>query len=107
MLAPLYGAGLLLVGELAGAHSSCAGSSDRPWSGQGAAGGCARLAGLGACAAAAAAIAVTIAPGRSVIFTAIGAIAVAATLATIAHDARKRLGTGVDANPATDGSTRQ
>ena len=108
MLAPLYGAGLLLVEELAWRSIEL---RDIEAIGPGVI--TARVtavlgvAAVGACAAAGAAIAVTIAPGRSVIFTAIGAIAVAATFATIAHYARKRLGTGVDANPATDGSTRQ
>ena len=106
MLAPLYGAALLLVEELAWRSIEL---RDIDAIGPGVI--TARVtavlavAAVGACVAAGAAIAVTVAPGRSVIFTAIGAIAVAVAFGAIAHYARKRLGTGVDANPATDGSS--
>ena len=73
MLAPLYGAGLLLVEELAWRSIEL---RDIEAIGPGVI--TARVtavlavAAVGACAAAGAAIAVTLAPGRSVVFTAIG-----------------------------------
>ena len=92
VLAPLYGAGLLIVDEL-GARSIELLAVTRL--GDGVIG--ARLvavvavAAMGAAAAAGAAIAVTIAPDhRSVALTGIGAIAVAAVCGTIAHIARRR-----------------
>jgi hypothetical protein len=108
MLAPLYGAGLLLVEELAWRSTEL---RDVDVIGPGVittrVTAVLAVAAVGACAGAGAAIAVTVAPGRSVIFTAIGAIAVVAAFGTIAHYARKRFGTTVHANPATDGSTRE
>ena len=90
LLAPLYGACLLLVSELA-QRSFELGRQDRI--GPGVIGP--RLAAillaaaLGACAAAVVAIAVTIAPPRSVAFTAAGTVALLAGLAAIVALARR------------------
>lgn len=91
VLAPLYGASLLLLGELAQRSIELRGTKRI---GSGVIG--ARLAailvlaGLGACGTAVAAIAVTIAPPRSVGFTAVGTIAVLAAFATIVVLARRQ-----------------
>lgn len=90
VLAPLYGACLLLVGELAQRSLELRG---RELIGPGVM--VSRLAALvvlgalGACAAAVAAIAVTIAPARSVGFTAAGTLAALATFAAIVLLARR------------------
>jgi hypothetical protein len=77
LLAPLYGAGLLLAEELTWRSIELAGVEAI---GRGAIGaraaGVVALVGVGGCAAAGVAIAVTAAPGRSVALTAVGAVAV-------------------------------
>lgn len=89
VLAPLYGGCLLLVGELAQRSLELRGVERI---GPGVIG--ARLAtvlvfaALGACGAAMAAIAVTIAPARSVGFTALGTLAILAAFAAIVLLAR-------------------
>ena len=90
VLAPVYGAGVLLVGELA--------QRSLELRGQGRLGpgviasrlaACLVLAGLGACGAAVAAIAVTIAPARTVAFTAVGTIAALVAFGAIVVLARR------------------
>jgi hypothetical protein len=89
LLAPLYGACLLLVGELGQRSVEL---REQAWVGAGVI--APRLltilavAAVGGCVAAVAAIAVTIAPGRSVGFTAIGAIAAVAAVALLTRLAR-------------------
>lgn len=89
-LAPLYGAGLLLVGELAQRSLELRGQARI---GPGVIGGrltaVAVLAALGACSGAVVSISATIAPTRSVGLTAVGTIAVLATFATITIFARR------------------
>jgi hypothetical protein len=92
LLAPLYGAGLLLAAELA--HRSAELRGQRLISGGALA---ARLAatllavGLGGAASAIVALAVTIAPGRSVALTAVGTVAVLAAFASVWLLARRRV----------------
>jgi hypothetical protein len=94
-LAPIYGAGLLLVGELAQRAIDLRGV-------QRISSGVIRarlaavivLAALGACGGAIATIAVRIAPVRSVGFTAIGTIAALATVAAITRLSRRRVAGG-------------
>lgn len=90
MLAPLYGACLLLVSELAQRSLELHGPQrigpDVVGSRLAAV---LVLAAIGACAAAAAAIAVTIAPARSVQLTALGTIAVVGAFAAIVLLARR------------------
>lgn len=93
LLAPVYGAGLLLIEDLAIQAIELRGV-----------GGVAldvvtartanvlAIATIGAGASAAAALAVTAAPGRSVGITALGALAAVAALAVIARLARRRYG---------------
>lgn len=92
LLAPLYGACLLVAGELAQLSLELRG---RRRIGRGVLGlrlaGVLSLAALGACAAALGAIAVTIAPGRSVAFTAVGALAVLAVVGVILLISRRRV----------------
>lgn len=89
LLAPLYGACLLLVGELGQRSIEL---RRQAWIGPGVI--ASRLltvlvvTAVGGCAAALAAIAVTFAPARSVIFTAVGAIAVVAAVGLITWFAR-------------------
>lgn len=89
-LAPVYGAGLLLVGELAQRAIELRGVQ-RIGPGVIAARLAAVLvvAALGACGAAVATIAVGVAPPRSVGFTAVGAISALAALAAITRLARR------------------
>lgn len=90
VLAPLYGAGLLLVAEFASRSGELreAGLVD---AGAVVARGITILAvaAVGACAAAAAAAVVTAAPGRSVALTALAAVLALATFALIALHARR------------------
>jgi len=90
LLAPLYGAGLVLAEELtwrsielAGVESIGAGVIAARTA------AVVALVGVSGCAAAAAAIAVTAAPGRSVALTALGAVAVVMMLAGIGLGARR------------------
>jgi hypothetical protein len=55
---------------------------------------------MGACASAAAALVVTVAPGRSVALTALGALAAVAAIAAVVRLARRRYGPGVAAEQA-------
>ncbi len=91
LLAPLYGACLLTAGELAQRSVELRGQQRI---GRGAVAprliAVVVLAALGGCAGALAAIAVTIAPGRSVALTAAATIAALAALATIVLLARAR-----------------
>jgi hypothetical protein len=91
LVAPLYGACLLVVGELAQRAFELRGQARI---GPGAIwlrlGAVLLLAAVGACAAALAAIAVTIAPSRSIGFTAAGAAAVLAAFALVVVIARQR-----------------
>ena len=91
VLAPLYGARLLALGEL-GQRSLELRGLERVGSGvvRARLAAVLALAGLGACGAAVAAIAVTIAPGRSVGLTALGTVAVLGSCATIVMLARRR-----------------
>lgn len=91
VMAPLYGACLLLVGELAQR------SLELRWQARVGSGAISArvaavlvLVALGACGGAVAAIAVTIAPARSVGFTAIGTVTVLAAFAAIVLLARRR-----------------
>ncbi len=91
LLAPVYGACLLLVGELARRSLELRGPARV---GAGVIGArlvaAGLLAAVGACAAAIAAIAVTIAPGRSIALTALGSLATVAAFAVIVVLARRR-----------------
>jgi hypothetical protein len=90
LLAPVYGACLLLVGELAQRARELRGPVRV---GAGVTGARLLAAGLlaavGACSAAIAAIAVTVAPGRSVALTAVGSLATLAAFAVIVVPARR------------------
>jgi hypothetical protein len=91
VLAPLYGAGLLLVAELGTRSIELAGVARVGPGVIGARlGATVALAAAGACAAAGVALAVTAAPGRSVALTAVGAIAAVATCGAVARIARRR-----------------
>jgi hypothetical protein len=101
-LAPIYGAGLLMVADL-GTRAielrEVRAVGPRVVSTRAAA--ALATAALGACGAAAAAVAVTVAPGRSVWFTAIGAIAAVGMFVAISLIARRirgraRVGNGSD-----------
>lgn len=93
VLAPVYGAGLLLAGELAQRCAELQG-------GQRLGPGVARmrlvailsLAALGACVSAVAALAVTVAPSRSIATSAAATVAVAAIFAAIVLLARRATG---------------
>lgn len=90
LLAPLYGAGLLLVAEL-GARSIELSAVSRVDARAIATrlGALTAVAALGACAAVCAAIAVTTGPGRSLVLTAAGALAVGGVCAGLALVARR------------------
>ena len=93
LLAPAYGAGLLLIDDLAAQSIELRGVSQIGPAVIGARTGAAlAVAAIGACAAAAAALAVTAAPGRSVTVTALGALAAVAAFAAIVRSARRRYG---------------
>ena len=100
-LAPLYGAGLLMVAEL-GTRAielrEVRAVGPRAVSTRAAA--ALAIAALGACGAAAAAVAVTVAPGRSVWFTAIGAIAAVGMFVAILLIARRHRRTTVLKHPS-------
>jgi hypothetical protein len=105
VIAPLYGACLLLVAELAQRSLELRGLArvgPRVISARVAA--VLALAALGACGGAAAAIAVTIAPRRSVWLTAIGTVAILAAFAAIVLLARRhgRENPGKAGQPGTD-----
>jgi len=91
LLAPPYGAGLLLIDDLAAQTIELRGVSQIGPAVIGARTGAAlAVAAISACAAAAAALAVTAAPGRSVTVTALGALAAVAAFAAIVRSARRR-----------------
>ncbi len=101
LLAPVYGGCLLLVGEL-GQLSLELRDYERVGPGviAGRLAAVAWIAGLGGAAAALAALAVTVAPGRSLGFTALGALAVVVLFAAIAMLARQVTGRdGADPEP--------
>jgi hypothetical protein len=101
LLAPAYGAGLLLIEDLAAQTIELSGVSQIGLGVIGARTGAAVvLAAIGACASAAAALAVTAAPGRSVAVTALGALAAVAALAAIVGPTRRRYGTAGTAETA-------
>jgi hypothetical protein len=90
-LAPIYGAGLLLVSELAQRAIELRGVQRiGPGVIGSRLGGVLVVAALGACGGAAVTIAVRLAPARSVGFTAVGTIAALAAFATIVMLARRR-----------------
>ena len=114
LLAPPYGAGLLLIDDLAAQTIELRGVSQIGRAVIGARTAAAlAVAAIGACASAVAALAVTAAPGRSVAVTALGALAAVAAFAAIVRPARRRYGaTGTGELPAaspqsarSDGST--
>ena len=116
LLAPAYGAGLLLIDDLAAQTIELSGMSQMELSVIGARTGAALvIAAIGACAAAAAALAVNAAPGRSVAVTALGALAAVVALVAIVRLARRRYGTsggeeqpgGPPQSAPTDHSTSQ
>jgi hypothetical protein len=93
LLAPLYGAGLLLVSDLATQTIELSAVSQVTPEVIGARTGAAlATATIGACVSAVAALAETAAPGRSVGVTALGALAVVGALAMIVWFARRRYG---------------
>jgi hypothetical protein len=105
-LAPLYGAGLLMVSEL-GTRAielrEVRAVGPRVVSTRAAT--ALAMAALGACGAAAAAVAVTVAAGRSVWFTAIGAIAAVGmfvAISLIARRIRGRAGVGNGSDTASE-----
>ncbi len=90
LLAPLYGAGLLLVAELGARTIELRGVSlVGPRSIGTRLGAVVSVAAVGVCGAAVVAIAVTGAPGRSLVLTAAGAIAVGAVCGALALAARR------------------
>jgi hypothetical protein len=94
LLAPAYGAGLLLIDDLAAQTIELSGMGQMELSVIGARTGATFVvAAIGACAAAAAALAVTAAPGRSVAVTALGALAAVVALVAVVRPARRRYGT--------------
>lgn len=108
VLAPLYGACLLIVGELAQRSIELRG---RAWIGPGVIGSrlaaLTLLAALGACAAAVGSVAVRVAPARSVGFTAIGTIAAVAAVAVIVLVARRRVQDNARDDRASPAGKRQ
>lgn len=93
LLAPLYGAGLLLVADLCAQTIELSELIQVAPEVVGARTGAALVAAtIGACVAAAAALAQTAAPGRSVALTALGALALVGALAMIVWSARRRYG---------------
>ena len=100
---PPYGAGMLLIEDLAAQSIELSGVSQIGPAVIGARTGAAlAVAAIGACAAAAAVLAVTAAPGRSVTVTGLGALAAVAAFAAIVRSARRRYGAsdGVEADGA-------
>jgi hypothetical protein len=93
LLAPPYGAGLLLIDDLAAQAIELRGVSlvDVAMVGTRTTAVLA-VAAVGACASAAAAIAVSAAPRHSVVLTALGALAAVAALAAIVRPTRQRYG---------------
>ena len=103
MLAPLYGAGLLLVDELATRSIELAGvRAIGPGVASTRAAAVLAVAALGGCAGAVAAIAVTAAPGRSVMLTATGAIAIVIVFAAIVRHARHSYPVATDRHAELD-----
>jgi hypothetical protein len=105
LLAPPYGAGLLLIDDLAAQTIELRGVSlvDLAMIGSRTAAVLA-VAAIGACASAAAAIAVSDAPGHSVVLTALGALAAVVAFAAIVRPTRRRYGVSrVDRSAADDG----
>ena len=100
LLAPAYGAGLLLIDDLAAQTIELSGVSQIALAVIGTRTGAAlAVAAIGACASAAAALALTAAPGRSVTVTALGALAAVAAFAAIVRPARRRYGASDDGEP--------
>lgn len=104
LLAPPYAAGLLLIEDLAAQTIEL-----RPVDQIGLAvigtrvGAVLAVAAIGACASAAASLALTVGPGRSVTVTALGALAAVATFVAIVRPARRRYGTsGAEDGPRAD-----
>jgi hypothetical protein len=90
LLAPAYGAGLVLVEELATRSIELAAVRwVEPRAITARAAAALATTAVGGCAAAVAALAVTAAPGRSVALTAVAAVAVVAVFAAIARRARR------------------
>lgn len=103
LLAPAYGAGLLLIDDLAAQTIELRGVSRIAPELLGARTGAVLVvAAIGACASGAAALAVTAAPGRSVTMTALGSLAVAAAFAAIVRPVRRRYGRPEDEEPRVD-----
>ena len=97
VLAPAYGAGLLLIEDLAAQTIELSGVSQIGLAVIGARTGTAfAVTAIGACASAVAALAVTAAPGRSVAVTALGALAAVAAVAALVRPARRRYRGDVD-----------
>jgi hypothetical protein len=93
LLAPAYGAALLLIEDLAAQTIELSGVSQIGLAAIGTRTGAALVgAAIGASTSAAAALAVTAAPGRSVTVTALGALAAVAAFAAIVWSARRRYG---------------
>jgi hypothetical protein len=93
LLAPAYGAGLLLVADLATQTIELSDVSQVALEVVGVRTAAALVAAMvGACLAAVAALAQTAAPGRSVAVTALGALAVVGALVVIVSSARRRYG---------------
>ena len=91
LLAPVYGAGLLLMEDLAVQTIDLRGAATVALDVIGArTAAVLAVATIGACGSAAAALAVTAAPGRSVGLTALGALAAVAAVAVVARLARRR-----------------
>jgi hypothetical protein len=100
LLAPLYGAGLLVMEDLAIQTIQVRGVERIAADAIGArtAAGLAAAA-CGACASAVAALALNVAPGRSVAFTALGGAAAVAAFAAVAYLARRRYRDRSDSEP--------
>jgi hypothetical protein len=93
LLAPVYGAGLLLVDDFAIRTMELSGVGRiAPELIAARVGAILAMAALGACLAALAALAVTGAPGRALWFTAVAAVAAVAAIAAIVRLARRRYG---------------
>jgi hypothetical protein len=91
LLAPLYGAGLLIMEDLAAQAIELRGVSQIGLGLIAARTGAAlAVAAVGACASAATALALVAAPGRSVALTALGALAAVVAFAAIVRLARRR-----------------
>jgi hypothetical protein len=100
LLAPLYGAGLLVMEDLAIQTIQVRGVERIAADAIGArtAAGLAAAA-CGACASAVAALALNVAPGRSLAFTALGGAATVAAFAAVAYLARRRYRDRSDSEP--------